>query len=139
VSGSTEVPGFAWADLGRRTFVALNHAGDGYHFVHPVEAGDRRVLDGLVTPGLLVCECPGGRYRGNCYQVGKAEDRLRGAGLSAVADWIAPRDPVPGPAPVFAMDETIEDAPRLRDEYEAMLLDTPLGLEDDLAGAEAEG
>jgi hypothetical protein len=71
-----------------RIFLALNRAGDAYHIVHPVDAADRRVLDGLVTPGLLVCECVGGRYRGSCYQVAKAESRLREAGQSAVADWI---------------------------------------------------
>jgi hypothetical protein len=38
---------------------------------------------------MLVCECAGGRYRGSCYQVGKAEQLLRAAGQSVVG-WIGP-------------------------------------------------
>jgi hypothetical protein len=74
--------------------------------LHPVDAQDRRVQDGIATPGILVVECVGGRYRGSCYQVAKAESRLREGGQSAV-EWIGAAG-------------------------------TPLGLEDDLAGAEAD-
>lgn len=86
---ASDVPGFVFADLERRVFLALNRAGDSYHYVHPVDAQDRRVLDGLATPGILVCECAGGRYRGSCYQTAKAESRLREAGLSVVG-WLEP-------------------------------------------------
>jgi hypothetical protein len=93
IEGDPSIPvaGFAFADLDLRTFTALNRAGDAYHFVHPVESGDRRVQDGLATPGLLVCECAGGRYRGSCYQTAKAEAVLREAGQSVVG-WIGPAE-----------------------------------------------
>jgi hypothetical protein len=95
-------------DIDRRTFVILSREGTYYHLVHPAAPDDRRVLNGLVTAGILVCDgCAGGRYRGTCHAVDEAEFDLRAAGQSIVADWIAPSD-------------------------------TPLGLEDDLAGAEAE-
>lgn len=105
-----EVPGFAFADLERRTFLVLNRAGDGYHYIHPVDAQDRRVIDGLVTPGLLVCECAGGRYRGSCYQTSRAEQALRAAGKGAAADWIAPAAPVLPPADLSLMDTIGEGA-----------------------------
>lgn len=76
---------WAFADPERRTFVALNSDGTGYHLVHPVAPDDQRVKDGKLTAGLLTCECPGGRYRGSCYQSKKAEEQLRAGGASAVA------------------------------------------------------
>lgn len=70
--------GWAFADPARRTFLALNRMGDSYHYVHPLEAGDRRLdPEGLaLTPGALVCECEGGRFRGTCYQVLAAQKLL---------------------------------------------------------------
>jgi hypothetical protein len=83
---------FAFADLGRRTFVVASRDGSYYHLVHPVDAEDRRVQDGLTTPGLLVCDgCKGGRYRGTCHAVASAEEALRASGHSAV-DWIGPAE-----------------------------------------------
>lgn len=99
---------FAFADPARRTWVALNRAGDGYHFVHPAPSNDLRVTglvhgDGticfrpLTAPGALVCECSGGRYRGTChvvtaalralalYEIETAPDPSLGAGASVEA------------------------------------------------------
>ena len=78
---------FAFEDLERRTFVAINRAGDGYHLVAPADPGDVRVTgrylraDGDVgTPkveaGELVCSCKGGLVRGRCYVVDAALERL---------------------------------------------------------------
>lgn len=78
---------FAFEDLERRTFVALNRAGDGYHLVAPADPGDVRVTgrylraDGDVgTPkvavGDLVCSCKGGLVRGTCYVTEAATARL---------------------------------------------------------------
>jgi hypothetical protein len=69
-------PVFVFADAERRTFVALNRAGDGYHFVSPAAADDIRVRDGHVEAGELVCTCPGGRFRGSCYVVEAVLDVL---------------------------------------------------------------
>lgn len=100
--------GFVFSDFDRRTFVIPSRDGTYHHLVHPVTPDDRRVQDGIVTAGMLVCDgCKGGRYRGTCHAVVTAEAELRAAGKSAVADWIGPAD-------------------------------TPMGLEDDLAGAEAD-
>lgn len=68
--------GWAFADPARRTFLALNRAGDSYHYVSPAEPDDRRVADGLVVAGALVCTCEGGRFRGSCYQVTAAQKLL---------------------------------------------------------------
>lgn len=78
---------FAFEDLKRRTFVALNRAGDGYHLVAPADAGDVRVTgrylraDGdvgepKVRAGELVCTCKGGLVRGSCYVTEAALRRL---------------------------------------------------------------
>lgn len=77
---------FAFEDHERRTFVALNRAGDGYHLVHPVAADDIRVTGYIggtgmdippkVAEGDLVCECRGGRFHGTCYAVKAATARL---------------------------------------------------------------
>jgi len=65
---------FAFADPARRTWLALSKDGTRYHFVHPIEADDIRVLDGLRRAGELTCECAGGRFRGACYVVRAAEE-----------------------------------------------------------------
>lgn len=78
---------FAFEDLERRTFVVLNRAGDGYHYVHPADPDDVRVTgrylraDGdvgepSVTAGDLVCDCRGARYHGSCYVLAAALERL---------------------------------------------------------------
>jgi hypothetical protein len=78
---------FAFEDLERRTFVALNKAADGYHLVAPADPGDVRVTgrylraDGdvgepKVTAGELVCSCKGGLVRGSCYVTEAALERL---------------------------------------------------------------
>lgn len=67
---------FAFVDAPRRTFVALNRAGDHYHVVTPARLDDRRVADSIVTVGQLVCNCPGGTFRGSCYVVKAVEARL---------------------------------------------------------------
>ena len=83
---STIIEGFVWADIERRTFVAESRSGGAYHLIHPADAEDRRVLDGLTTAGMLVCDgCKGGRYRANCHAVAAAEAVLRAAGQ---ADFI---------------------------------------------------
>lgn len=95
---------FAFEDLGRQTFVALNSSHDGYHFVRPADAWDPRVTgrylkaDGdvgspIVQVGELVCSCRGAFYRGGCYVVEAAKLRLEvdfsdpslGAGASVEA------------------------------------------------------
>jgi hypothetical protein len=95
MTGSPLVEGFVFADLERRTFVALNREQTAYHLIHPAADDDQRVRDGLLTAGLLTCECRGGRFRGRCYQVEKAEAALRQAGMSAVADMLGSTDEVP--------------------------------------------
>ena len=77
---------FAFEDLERRTFVALNRAGDGYHLIAPVreddprcqprESADGEELEPLLRPGDLGCSCKGGTYRGACYATAAALDRL---------------------------------------------------------------
>jgi hypothetical protein len=121
MSGSTDVPGFAFADLELRTFISLNRAGDSYHYVHPVDAEDRRVQDHLVSVGMLVCECAGGRFRGNCYQVAKAESRLREAGESAIrVAWIAGEISTNAAGDKLeALDATVPATPR-GDDFEVM-------------------
>jgi hypothetical protein len=85
--------GFVFADLERRVFLKESRDGSYLHLVHPVDADDRRVQDGLTTPGMLVCDgCKGGRYRANCHAVTKAEQALRAAGQGAAPDWIEPAD-----------------------------------------------
>jgi hypothetical protein len=83
---------FVFADLERRTFVALNREQTAYHLIHPVAEDDQRVLDGKLTAGVLTCECRGGRFRGSCYQTQKAETALRQAGMSAAADMLGSTD-----------------------------------------------
>jgi len=64
---------FAFADPARRTWLALNRAGDGYHVVTACQPGDFLVRDGLRRVGELTCSCEGGRFRGTCYVVKAAE------------------------------------------------------------------
>jgi hypothetical protein len=71
------------------------------------------------------------RLRRACVEAIDRTQRRLDAAASEVPDL------VPGPAPVFAMDETIEDAPLLQAQYERMVAEATLVLEDDLAGAEA--
>jgi hypothetical protein len=97
MTGTPLVEGFVFADLERRTFVALSRDNSSYHLIHPVAPDDIRVTGiggnpGIMTAGLLTCECKGGRYRGRCYQVEKAEAALRQAGMSAVADMLGSTD-----------------------------------------------
>jgi hypothetical protein len=88
MAGSPIVPGFEFADLERRVFLKPSRDGSYLHIVHAVDADDRRVQDGLITAGMLVCDgCKGGKYRANCHAVASAEALLRAAGQSAVA-WI---------------------------------------------------
>jgi ethanolamine utilization microcompartment shell protein EutS len=58
---------FAFADPGRRTWLALNRAGDGYHVVTPTPDDAQLITDGLRHKGQLSCSCAGGRFRGSCY------------------------------------------------------------------------
>src|ERR1035437_1848825 len=82
--------GFVFIDLPRRTFVVQSRSGGNYHLIHAADEQDRRVLDGITTPGMLVCDgCKGGRYRGTCHAVTTAERALRANGQS-MAEWIAP-------------------------------------------------
>jgi hypothetical protein len=58
---------FAFADPERRTWLALNRSGDGYHVVVPTPDDAQLITDGLRHKGQLSCSCAGGRYRGSCY------------------------------------------------------------------------
>jgi hypothetical protein len=58
---------FAFADPARRTWLALNRAGDAYHVVTPTPDDAQLITDGLRRKGQLSCSCAGGRYRGSCY------------------------------------------------------------------------
>jgi hypothetical protein len=58
---------FAFADPARRTWLALNRAGDAYHVVTPTPDDAQLITDGLRRQGQLSCSCAGGRYRGSCY------------------------------------------------------------------------
>lgn len=58
---------FAFADPARRTWLALNRAGDAYHVVTPTPDDAQLITDGLRHKGQLSCSCAGGRYRGTCY------------------------------------------------------------------------
>jgi hypothetical protein len=58
---------FAFADPARRTWLALNRAGDAYHVVTPTPDDAQLITDGLRHRGQLSCSCAGGRYRGSCY------------------------------------------------------------------------
>lgn len=85
---------FAFADPARRTFLALNREGTGYHFVHPAALDDPRVGDGLRRAGELTCECRGGRFRGTCYVVKAAEAALS-AETPPAEDWFGADEAVP--------------------------------------------
>jgi hypothetical protein len=88
---------FAFADPARRTWLALNHEGTAYHWVHPIDAGDMRVRDELRRVGELTCECAGGRFRGTCYVVKAAEACLLLMTLQAsIEDWKSWFDGPPG-------------------------------------------
>jgi hypothetical protein len=58
---------FAFADPARRTWLALNRAGDAFHVVTPTPDDAQLITDGLRHKGQLSCSCAGGRYRGTCY------------------------------------------------------------------------
>jgi len=58
---------FAFADPARRTWLALNRAGDAFHIVTPTPDDAQLITDGLRHKGQLSCSCAGGRYRGSCY------------------------------------------------------------------------
>jgi len=58
---------FAFADPARRTWLALNRAGDAFHIVTPTPDDAQLITDGLRHKGQLSCSCAGGRYRGTCY------------------------------------------------------------------------
>lgn len=64
---------FVFADPPRRTWLALNSAGDGYHVVTPTPDDAQLIVDGLRHVGQLSCTCAGGRYRGSCYVTKEAE------------------------------------------------------------------
>lgn len=78
---------FAFEDLERQAFLAVNRAGDGYHYVHPAGPEDHRVTgrylrangdvgEPTVRVGELVCECKGARFHGSCYVLEAARERL---------------------------------------------------------------
>lgn len=70
----------AFADVPARTFVIASKSGGSYHLVHPADADDRRVQDGLVQEGALVCDgCRGGRYRGTCHACATASQLIAAA------------------------------------------------------------
>jgi hypothetical protein len=64
---------FAFADPARRTWLALNRAGDAYHVVTPTPDDAQLITDGLRHKGQLSCSCAGGRFRGTCYVVVSCE------------------------------------------------------------------
>jgi hypothetical protein len=82
---------FAFADPARRTWIALNRAGDAYHVVTPTPDDAQLITDGLRHKGQLSCSCAGGRYRGSCY-VTVACEAIE-AGPSAEPTWF---DAAPG-------------------------------------------
>lgn len=88
---------FAFADPARRTWLALNRAGDAFHIVTPTPDDAQLITDGLRHKGQLSCSCAGGRYRGTCY-VTVACEAIEGSSLGQVleaANWF---DGPPGEA-----------------------------------------
>ena len=88
---------FAFADPARRTWLALNRAGDAFHIVTPTPDDAQLITDGLRHKGQLSCSCAGGRYRGSCY-VTVACEAIEGSSLGQVleaANWF---DGPPGEA-----------------------------------------
>jgi hypothetical protein len=86
---------FAFADPARRTWLALNRAGDGYHVVTPTPDDAQLITDGLRHKGQLSCSCAGGRYRGTCYVVVSCEAIESAARPTAEPTWF---DGPPGEA-----------------------------------------
>lgn len=73
---------FAFADPGRRTWLALNHDGDAFHIVTPTPDDAQLITDGLRHKDQLSCSCAGGRFRGSCYVVISCE-AIESAGPAA--------------------------------------------------------
>ena len=73
------VSAFVFADVRRRVYLVPSRDSSYLHIVHAADPKDRRVQDGIVAAGQLVCDgCEGGRYRGKCHAVTSALD-LEGA------------------------------------------------------------
>lgn len=73
---------FAFADPGRRTWLALSKDGSYFHVVTPTPDDAQLIVDGLRRIGQLSCSCAGGRYRGSCY-VTVAAEAIEAAALSS--------------------------------------------------------
>ena len=80
-------------DAERRTYLALNRAGDAYHLIRPADAEDPLVRDGRVEVGDLICTCPGGRYGRGCYRLEEARAWESEQQRECDVDWF---DAAPG-------------------------------------------
>jgi len=84
---------FAFADPARRTWLALNRAGDAYHVVTPTPDDAQLITDGLRRQGQLSCTCAGGRYRGSCYVTVAVEAIEAAPRTTSAAQTIGPLPP----------------------------------------------
>ncbi len=64
--------GLVVLDEDRRTYMAISRDGSYYHLIQAADAEHPLVRDQLARVGQLVCSCPGGRFRAQCYRLAQA-------------------------------------------------------------------
>ena len=77
---------FAFEDLALSTFVVRSRSGGEYHLIQPARPDDPRCqpredadgerIEPMLRPGDLACTCKGATYRGTCWAIKAALERL---------------------------------------------------------------